>query len=149
MDSRRDVKKPIVNQSVFPHDTNRDLSTCLERLKTTPHFVITTSQVGNLVFVPHFNLVSSVLSMVIFLRVSCCFPDEVKTPSIPHLQMKSWETKELSPHLNDIRVRSVQMTVPCHLDMSILKDVFLTEVVIRDVRNCYLLNLGSGHVSDK
>jgi hypothetical protein len=63
--------------------------------------------------------------------------------------MKSWETKELSPHLNDIRVRSVQMTVPCHLDMSILKDVFLTEVVIRDVRNCYLLNLGSGHVSDK
>ncbi len=34
------------------------------------------SQVGNLVLIPVFNVFSSVLSMVLFLRVSCCFPSE-------------------------------------------------------------------------
>jgi hypothetical protein len=41
------------------------------------------SQVGNLVFIPAFNVLSSVLSIVLFLRASCCFPAVVKTHSIP------------------------------------------------------------------
>ncbi len=40
-------------------------------VKTTP----LASQVGNLVLIPVFNVFSSVLSMVLFLRASCCFPD--------------------------------------------------------------------------
>ncbi len=41
------------------------------------------SQVGNLVFIPVFNVISSVLSIVYFLRASCCFLAAVKTRSIP------------------------------------------------------------------
>ena len=41
------------------------------------------SQVGNLVFIPAFNVFSSVLSIVFFLRASYCFPAAVKTRSIP------------------------------------------------------------------
>jgi hypothetical protein len=41
------------------------------------------SQVDNLVFIPDFNVISRVLSMVLFLRSSCCFPTEVKTRYIP------------------------------------------------------------------
>ena len=40
------------------------------------------SQVANLVLIPAFNVFSSVLSMVFFLRASCCFPAEKKTRSI-------------------------------------------------------------------
>ena len=41
------------------------------------------SQVGSLVFLTAFNVFSNVLSMVLFLRSPCCFPDEVKSHSIP------------------------------------------------------------------
>jgi hypothetical protein len=41
------------------------------------------SQVGNVVLIDAFNVFSRVLSMVLFLRVSCCFPAEKKTRSIP------------------------------------------------------------------
>jgi hypothetical protein len=61
------------------------------------------SQVGNLVLIDVFNVLSRVLSMVLFLRASCCFPAEKKTRSIPPPDS--------------------------------LKDGFLTELVIRDVRN--------------
>ena len=43
---------------------------------------------------------------------------------------------ELSPHPNDIKVRLVDMRVPWEVTtmMTIVKDDFLTEVVITDVR---------------
>ena len=41
------------------------------------------SQVGNVVLIDAFNVLSRVLSMVLFLRASCCFPAEKKTRSIP------------------------------------------------------------------
>ncbi len=41
------------------------------------------SQVGNFVLIDAFNVFSRVLSMVLFLRASCCFPVEKKTRSIP------------------------------------------------------------------
>ena len=41
------------------------------------------SQVGNLVFILAFYVLCSVLSIVLFLRASCCFPSAVKTRSIP------------------------------------------------------------------
>ncbi len=44
---------------------------------------------------------------------------------------------ELSPHPNDIRVRFLHMTVPWQLVIPIVKDGFLTEVVVRDVRNWF------------
>jgi hypothetical protein len=39
---------------------------------------------------------------------------------------------ELSPHPNDIRVRLVDMSVPCQPPSPIVKDDFLTELVISD-----------------
>ena len=41
------------------------------------------SQVGNVGLIDVFNVLSRVLSMVLFLRPSCCFPAEKKTRSIP------------------------------------------------------------------
>jgi hypothetical protein len=41
------------------------------------------SQVDNVVSIDVFNVLSRVLSIVFFLRVSCCFPAEKKTRSIP------------------------------------------------------------------
>ncbi len=41
------------------------------------------SKVGNLVFIPAFHVLSSVLSIMLFLRASCCFPAATKTCSIP------------------------------------------------------------------
>ena len=41
------------------------------------------SQVGNFVLIDAFIVLSRVLSMVLFLRASCCFPAEKKTRSIP------------------------------------------------------------------
>ena len=41
------------------------------------------SQVGNIVLIDAVNVLSRVLSIVFFLRASCCFPDEKKTRSIP------------------------------------------------------------------
>ena len=49
---------------------------------------------------------------------------------------------ELSPHPNDIRVRSLHMSVPWQVVIPIVKDAFLTEVVIRDVRTWFF------HVQD-
>ncbi len=46
---------------------------------------------------------------------------------------RSRATMELSPHPNDIRVRSLHMSVPCQVVVPIVKDTFLAEVVIRDV----------------
>jgi hypothetical protein len=42
-------------------------------------------------------------------------------------------TMELSPHPNDIRVRLVDMSVPCQTPTLIVKDAFLTQIVMRDV----------------
>ncbi len=44
-------------------------------------------------------------------------------------------TMELSPHPNDIRVRLIVMYVPRKTSIPIVKDVFLTEIVIRHVKN--------------
>jgi hypothetical protein len=50
---------------------------------------------------------------------------------------KSRATMELSPHPNDIRVRSLHMTMPWQLAFPIVKDAFLAEVVIWDLRNWF------------
>jgi hypothetical protein len=50
---------------------------------------------------------------------------------------RSRATMELSPHPNDIWVRSFHMNVTCQFSIPIVKDVFLTEVVIRDIRNWF------------
>ncbi len=47
---------------------------------------------------------------------------------------------ELSPHPNDIRVRLVDMIVPWKTTSPIVKDGFLTELVISDVRNWFLFH---------
>ena len=49
-------------------------------------------------------------------------------------------TMELSPHPNDIRVRLVDMSVPWKTPIPIVKDTFLTELVIRDVRNRFFFD---------
>ena len=54
---------------------------------------------------------------------------------------RSRATMELSPQLNHIRVRSLHMTVPWQLVIPIVKDTFLTEVVIRHVRNWFFQKL--------
>ena len=46
-------------------------------------------------------------------------------------------TMELSPHPNHIRVRSLHMIVPWQLSIPIVKDVLMSEVVFRDVRNWF------------
>ena len=48
---------------------------------------------------------------------------------------RSRATMELSPHPNDIRVRSLHISVSWQLVIPIVKDVLLTEVIIRDVRS--------------
>ncbi len=42
---------------------------------------------------------------------------------------------ELSPHPNDIRARLVDIHVPWKTPILIVKDAFLAELVIRDVKN--------------
>jgi hypothetical protein len=50
---------------------------------------------------------------------------------------RSRATMELSPHPNDIWVRSLHMSVPWQVAFPIVKDAFLAEFVIRDVRNWF------------
>ncbi len=67
---------------------------------------------------------------------------------------RSRATMELSPHPNDIRVRSLHMSVSWQLVIPIVKDALLTEVVIRDVQNwlwwvsdcCLVRLIGKTHV---
>jgi hypothetical protein len=49
-------------------------------------------------------------------------------------------TMQLSPHPNDIRVRLVDMSVPWQTPRPTVKDVFLTELVIIDVRNWFFFH---------
>jgi hypothetical protein len=50
---------------------------------------------------------------------------------------RSRATMELSPHPNDIRVRSLHMSVPWQVAIPLVKDAFLAEVFIRDIRNWF------------
>jgi hypothetical protein len=61
------------------------------------------SQVGNFVLIDVFNVFSRVLSIVFFLRASCCFPAEKKTRS--HATSRCRATMELSPHPTDNQAR--------------------------------------------
>jgi hypothetical protein len=65
---------------LFTNQTNQTQDTESVNMTTTSSL---SSQVGNSVFIPVFNVISNVLSIVIFLRVSSCFPDVVRTHSIP------------------------------------------------------------------
>ncbi len=56
---------------------------------------------------------------------------------------------ELSPHPNDIRVRSLHMSVPWQVAIPIVKDDFLAEVVIRDVRNWFFQKPPLKRVGDR
>ncbi len=58
-----------------------------------------------------------------FLRSSCCFPAAVKTHSTSPTS-RSRVTMELSPHPNDIRVRSLHMSVSWKVTIPIVKDAF-------------------------
>ncbi len=50
---------------------------------------------------------------------------------------RSRATMEMSPHPNDIWVRSLHMSVTWQFSIPIVKDDFLTEVVIQDIRNWF------------
>ncbi len=91
------------------------------------------SQVGNVVLIDVFNVLSRVLSMVLFLRASWCVPAEKKTRSIPPPDTgQPWNCLHI---LTTPNVRLVDMSVPWQTHIPIVKDDFLTELVIRDVRN--------------
>jgi hypothetical protein len=93
------------------------------------------SQVGNVVLIDSFNVLSRVLSMVLFLRVSYCFPDEKKTRSIP--------TPDVEQPWNCLHILTTSgyvwltWTYP---DRRPVKDDLLTELVIRDVRNWFFFH---------
>jgi hypothetical protein len=92
------------------------------------------SQVGNLVLIDAFDVLSRVLYVVFFLRASCCFPAEKKNSLYPASRCRA--TMALSAHpQNDIRVSLVDMSVSWQTPMPIVKDDFLKILVIRDVRN--------------
>ncbi len=63
-----------------------------------------------------------------------------KKDSLYPASLRCRATMELSPHPNDVRVRLVDMSVPCQTPSPILKDAFLTELVIRHVRNRFLFH---------
>ena len=67
----------------------------------------------------------------IIMLFSSCSKDSLYPVS------RSRATMELSPHPNDIWVRSLHMSVPWQVAIPIVKDAFLAEVVIRDVRNWF------------
>ena len=50
---------------------------------------------------------------------------------------RSRATMELSPHPNDIWVLSLHMSVPWKFSIPIVKDAFLAEVVMRDIRSWF------------
>ncbi len=90
-------------------------------------------QVGNLVFIPVFKVFSNVLSMVFFLRSSYCFPVGGKTLSIPPPDPgKPWNCLHILTTSG-----CVHFTWVCPVVIPIVKDVILTEVVIRYVRNWF------------
>ena len=96
------------------------------------------SQVGNFVLIDAFIVLSRVLSMVLLLRESCCFPAEKKTRSIPPPDAgQPWNCLHI---LTTPNVRLVDMSVPWQTHRPIVKDAFLTELVIRDVRNWFFLH---------
>ena len=73
---------PLLHPVSYQPPTHRRLlvfPVCASSSVKTP----LSSQVGNLIFIPAFNVLSSVLSIVLFLRASCCFPAAMKTRSIP------------------------------------------------------------------
>lgn len=95
-------------------------------------FVITSRQFGIHSFLQSVFqcLVHSDFLESIMLFSICC-----KDSIYPSSRFRS--TMELSPHPNDIRLRPVHMSVSWHLVIPIVKYVFLTEVVIRDVHNWF------------
>jgi hypothetical protein len=98
---------------------------CHHQVKT-----LLSSQVGNVELIDAFNVISRVLSMVLFLRASCCFPAEKKTHSIPPPDAgQPWNCLHI---LTTSRVRLVDMSVTWQTTRPIVKDVYLTELVIRD-----------------
>ncbi len=71
----------------------------------------------------------------IFLEIIMLFSSCSKDSLYP--TSRSRTTMELSPHPNDIWVRSLHKNVSWQFSIPIVKDVFLTEVVIRDIRNWF------------
>ncbi len=99
-------------------------------------FVITSRQFGihSCLQCAFQRLVHSVFLESIMLFSSCS-----KDSLYPSSRSRS--TMELSPHPNDIWVPSLHMSVPWHFSIPIVKDAFLAEVVIRDVRNWFFQQL--------
>jgi hypothetical protein len=67
------------------------------------------SQVGNLVFIPAFNVLSSVLSIVFFLRDSSCFPaisalTNAPTTFYEHITGDSKEKNTVLPPVRQLNV---------------------------------------------
>ena len=123
---------PSPPSSYQPPDTVDDM--CFLNVSSSSVNTPLSSQVGNVVLIDAFNVISRVLSMVLFLRASCCFPAETWEDSL-YPSSRCRATMELSPHPNDIRVRLVDMSVPWQTPSPIVEDAFLTELVIRDVKN--------------
>jgi hypothetical protein len=81
------------------------------------------SQVGDMVLIVHSFLLESIQFFSSWKKDSLyCDPAS-----------RCRATIELSPHPNDIRVRLVDMSVPCQTPTLIVKDAFLTQIVMRDV----------------
>ena len=84
------------------------------------------SQVGNVVLIDSFNVLSRVLSMVLFLRASCCFPAEKKTRSIPPPDAgQPWNCLHI---LTTSGVRLVDMSVPWQkLGRDVVKNLIIID----------------------
>ncbi len=93
------------------------------------------SQVGNLVFIPALQCTFQRLVHSAFLESIMLFSSCSKDSLYPASRCRA--TMELSPHPNDIWVRSLHMIVSCQFSIPIVKDAFLAEVVIRDIRNWF------------
>ncbi len=71
----------------------------------------------------------------IFLEIIMLFSNCSKDSLYP--DSRSRTTMVLSPHPNDIRVRALHMSLSWQVVIPLVQDDFLTEVVIRDVRNWF------------
>ena len=90
-------------------------------------FVITSRQFGiHSCLQCAFQLLVHSAFLESIMLLSSCIKDSLYPAS------RSRTTMELSPHPNDIWVRSLHMSVSWQFSIPIVKDAFLTELVIRD-----------------
>ena len=102
--------------------------TCVSYVSSLSVKTSLSSQVGNILLIDDLNVFSRVLSIVFFLRVML-FSIRKENSHYPTSSCRT--TMELSPHPNDIKIRLVDMNVSRQTPRPIVKDNFLTELVIK------------------